>query len=120
MKRKSNKQPWAPSRRDFLKSSGLLLAEMSLLGAPSLANATQSNAAPKGAPNILLILNDQERYLDKLPPGYRLPGKERLQALGTEYTNQQISSCVCTSSRSNIYTGQHIQQTKIGNLLQRV
>ena len=67
----------------------------------------------KRAPNILLIVNDQERYFDKLPPKYHLPGKQRLLDLGTEFTNQQISSCVCTSSRSNIYTGQHIQQTKM-------
>ena len=112
MKRKTEIPLWAPSRRDFLKASSLMLAEMSLFGAPSAASATESTAA-KGAPNILLILNDQERYLDSLPPGYRLPGKERLQETGTEYTNQQISSCVCTSSRSNIYTGQHIQQTKM-------
>ena len=62
---------------------------------------------------LKLIVNDQERYNDRLPPNYRLPGKERLLELGTEFTNQQIASCVCTSSRSNIYTGQHIQQTKM-------
>ncbi len=65
------------------------------------------------APNILLIVNDQERYFDRLPGNFRLPGKERLLQLGTNFTNQQIASCVCTSSRSNIYVGQHIQQTKM-------
>ncbi|MGY8996359.1 MAG: sulfatase-like hydrolase/transferase [Alphaproteobacteria bacterium] len=65
------------------------------------------------APNILFIANDQERYFDQLPSNFRLPGKERLLQLGTNFTNQQINSCVCTSSRSNIYTGQHIQQTRM-------
>ena len=110
--------PWAPSRRDFLKATGLTAAQMNVLWstavaqeAPaSISGTTQSG---KPAPNILLILNDQERYVDKLPPGYKLPGKERLLELGTEFTNQQIASCVCTSSRSNIYTGQHIQQTRM-------
>ena len=43
--------------------------------------------------------------------GYTLPGRARLEELGTSFMNHQIASCVCTSSRSNIYTGQHIQQT---------
>ena len=110
--------PWAPSRRDFLIATGVTAAQMNVLLSSALA---EENPAPglakakggKRAPNILLIVNDQERYFDKLPPKYNLPGKERLLELGTEFTNQQVSSCVCTSSRSNIYTGQHIQQTRM-------
>jgi arylsulfatase len=123
---KKDHQPWAPTRRDFFKAAGLTIVQMNLLWTsggslfPSSALAQETPAKPptklpgsRRAPNILLILNDQERYFDRLPPKYHLPGKERLQELGTEFTNQQISSCVCTSSRSNIYTGQHIQQTKM-------
>jgi arylsulfatase A-like enzyme len=126
MPRKKDGQSWAPTRRDFFKAAGLTIVQMNLLLSsgmnlfPSSALAQETQAKPhtklrgrRRAPNILLILNDQERYFDKLPPKYRLPGKERLQELGTEFTNQQISSCVCTSSRSNIYTGQHIQKTKM-------
>lgn len=118
MNRKTNDRPWAPSRRDFLAASGLTLAQMNLVWSSALAQETSAStaAAPtngKRAPNILFILTDQERYFDRLPPNYRLPGKERLLELGTSFTNQQIASCVCTSSRSNIYTGQHIQQTKM-------
>ncbi len=36
------------------------------------------------------------------------PALQRLQAMGTTFTNHQICSAVCTSSRSNIFTGQHI------------
>jgi arylsulfatase len=32
---------------------------------------------------------------------------------GTTFVNHQINSCVCTSSRSVLYTGQHIQQTRM-------
>ena len=112
------KTPWAPSRRDFLKAAGLTAAQMNMLLPSALAQEKPARVPAKTttgkrAPNILLIVNDQERYFDRLPPRYRLPGKERLLELGTEFTNQQIASCVCTSSRSNIYTGQHIQQTKM-------
>lgn len=58
-----------------------------------------------------MIVTDQERYLEQgdLPPGYRLPGHERLWRQGVTFENHQIASCVCTPSRAVIYTGQHIQ-----------
>ncbi len=78
--------------------------------APALADA----AAPgRGRPNILFLLTDQERYLRELPEGLALPGRERLAKTGVTFTHHQIASAVCTSSRSVIYTGQHIQHTKL-------
>jgi arylsulfatase len=74
----------------------------------------QDNAA--GRPyNIVFILTDQERYFreGELPAGYRLPAHERLAQRGIVFENHRINSCVCTSSRSVIYTGQHIQHTKM-------
>jgi len=68
----------------------------------------------EGGPyNILFILTDQERYFDpsELPKGYALPGRERLRREGVTFANHQIASAVCTSSRSVIYTGQHMQNT---------
>lgn len=65
--------------------------------------------------NILFILTDQERLFrpGELPVGYELPAHERLRKSGTSFVNHRIASCVCTSSRSVIYTGQHIQKTKM-------
>ena len=110
--------PWSPSKGDFLAAAGVTAADLEMArffpiqhDKPAWGAAKSSNG--NRAPNILLILNDQETYLDRLPPNYRLPGKERLSELGTNFTNHQIASCVCTSSRSNIYTGLHIQQTKM-------
>ncbi len=65
--------------------------------------------------NILFILTDQERYFhpSEYPSGYTLPGLARLQRRGVTFTNHHVNSAVCTSSRSVIYTGQHIQHTKL-------
>ena len=111
------------SRREFLESSGLTTLAMSagaLSGLPTMATAaqsgTQSTGPAGGGPfNILFILTDQERYFDPtvLPVGYSLPGRERLQREGVTFTNHQIATSVCSSSRSVIYTGQHIQQTGV-------
>ncbi len=64
-------------------------------------------------PNVLFILTDQERYFPSWPTGYELPGRQRLQELGATFTNHQITSNVCTPSRSTIYTGHHIQRTTV-------
>ncbi|MCC6211211.1 MAG: sulfatase-like hydrolase/transferase, partial [Burkholderiales bacterium] len=49
----------------------------------------------------------------ELPAGYRLPAHERLAKQGTSFVNHRINSCVCTPSRSVLYTGQHIQHTRM-------
>ncbi len=110
------------SRREFLGGTGLTTLALGAGGITaftSLAAAeTELKAATtaSGKPyNILFILTDQERYFDPatLPSGYSLPGRERLRREGTTFVNNQIATSVCSSSRSVIYTGQHIQHTKV-------
>lgn len=96
------------SRRDFVKVTGTAAVAaaggLSLVGSRALAQGS-------GQYNILMIVTDQERYMppEALPPGYKLPGHEKLASRGVVFENHQIASCVCTPSRSVIYTGQHIQ-----------
>ena len=120
---KNDQSPPDETRRELLKTMGTGALATALggqmLGNPAIA-ATPS-AVPKplkaaGAPfNILFILTDQERHFrpDELPRGYRLPAHERLAKKGVVFENHRINSCVCTSSRSVIYTGLHIQQTRM-------
>ncbi|HED1710075.1 TPA: sulfatase-like hydrolase/transferase [Klebsiella variicola subsp. variicola] len=61
--------------------------------------------------NILLITSVQERYFDPYP--FPVPGRERLMASGTTFTNHHICSSVCTPSRSVLYTGLHMPETKM-------
>jgi hypothetical protein len=62
---------------------------------------------PGGSYNILFILTDQERHFrpGDLPKDYRLPAHERLARKGIVFENHRINSCVCTPSRSVVYTG---------------
>lgn len=111
------------SRREFLQSSGLAtlaLGSGAMSGATTVATAAQSTAqaaesAGNGPYNILFILTDQERYFDPatLPGDYTLPGRQRLQREGVSFSNHQIATSVCSPSRSVIYTGRHIQHTKV-------
>ena len=111
------------TRRDVLKMIGVGTVASafgsSLFGSTAAAKATSTRvkmAESDGEPyNILFILTDQERYFHpgELPKDYRLPAHERLSKRGIFFENHHINSCVCTSSRSVLYTGQHIQHTKM-------
>jgi arylsulfatase A-like enzyme len=115
-----NEQAPNAGRRAMLKTlvAGAVASGMSgaeLAAATDQGTALSSAKAPGGPYNILFILTDQERYFrpGELPPDYGLPAHERLLRKGTLFENHRINSCVCTSSRSVLYTGRHIQQTKM-------
>lgn len=115
------------SRRSFIVGTGAVTAasiissKMAFAGKPQDAkgnpetkdysrsqNITPPQAIPEGY-NILFIVSDQERYFEKYP--FPVPGRERLYATGTKFTNHHICSSVCTPSRSVLYTGLHMPQT---------
>jgi arylsulfatase len=108
-------------RRDVLKAFGATavagLAPYSTVMAaePEKPGPATGSSRAGGPYNILLILTDQERHFrpGDLPRDYRLPAHERLVRKGIVFENHQINSCVCTPSRSVLYTGRHIQQTKM-------
>lgn len=121
---KDGPQGISTARRDFLRFTGMGAAALTVGTkglaaasplAASVTGASAQPATPAGPYNFLFILTDQERLFrpGELPLGFTLPGHERLKKAGTTFLNHRIASCVCTSSRSVIYTGQHIQQTKM-------
>ncbi|MFL9998081.1 sulfatase-like hydrolase/transferase [Paraburkholderia sediminicola] len=107
-------------RRMFLKASGAAVTAAIVPGmargaVPSESVSTQGQLSalpdlPAGY-NILFVLVDQERYFDEWPFG--VPGRERLKKSGVSFINHQIAACVCSPSRSTIYTGQHMQHTGV-------
>jgi rhodanese-related sulfurtransferase len=59
-------------------------------------------------PNILLIVTDEERQRIARPAGFSLPARERLAESGVSFDNYYAASAMCSSSRSVLYTGQHV------------
>ena len=114
-------------RREALKGIGAgtvtAAGGLSVLGAgvaatgqaPAPSAGAEAGKSAQAAYNFLFILTDQERYFrpGELPTDYRLPAHERLAKRGIVFESHQINSAVCTSSRSVLYTGQHIQHTKM-------
>jgi arylsulfatase A-like enzyme len=104
-----------PSRRTVVSAGGALLGA-NLLSSPKAAPAQLKlpDKAPETPPpgyNILFVLVDQEHFFEKWP--FPVQGREYLKANGTIFRNHQAASQVCSSARSVIYTGQHIQHTGV-------
>ncbi len=64
-------------------------------------------------PNILIIVTDQEYAHQALPAGVTLPNRDRLRAKGVTFNNHQVTTTVCTPSRSVMWTGQHTPSTRM-------
>ena len=112
------------SRRDFLQTAGIATLAMgsgaiSLTPKTTQAKQSASKKTKAGGAvkpkryNVLFILTDQERYTPELTGKGHWPGRDRLAKMGTTFENHQVCSMVCTPSRSVIFTGQHIQHTKM-------
>jgi len=67
----------------------------------------------KNKPNILMIVVDQEFAHQSIPEGVNLPNRDRLRSQGVTFNNQQVTTTVCTPSRSVMWTGQHTPFTKM-------
>src|SRR5262250_2893819 len=79
-----------------------------------LAQLSLPAKAPEQPPpgyNILFVLVDQERFFEKWP--FPVPGREYLKKFGTAFLNHQGATQVCSSARSTVYTGQHIQHSGV-------
>ena len=112
------------SRRDFLKTTGMgalaagLGASIFNVGSAEAAEAEAASGSAAGGVsakpyNVMFILTDQEQYLPDLMEKGHWPGRDRLAKMSTTFENHQICSAVCTPSRSTIFTGRHIQHTRM-------
>ena len=109
------------SRREFIKLAGLGLTASALAPFPNsaLAGETEAKTLSKKSPkkidgkgyNVVLIVTDQERYFKEYPKSADLVSREKIRNEGVSFDNHYNCSNMCTSSRSVMYTGQHIQHT---------
>ena len=100
-----------PRRRFMALAGGLAAAP--LAGLADATAATPAKPAVAAArpgrrqrqPNVVFVFTDQERYLKDLPPGFSLPGHERLMRRGVSFANHYCPAVMCTSSRAVLLTG---------------
>jgi arylsulfatase A-like enzyme len=108
-----------PSRRTAMASGAALLGTTLLAGGVSQAQApvptAPAAAAMPSGYNILFVLVDQEHFFPTWP--FPVPAREAIKKKAITFLNHQAASCVCSSARSVVYTGQHIQHTGIADNL---
>ena len=115
----SSNDPVNPSRRNLLTSgasalgatllpAGLVNAQMP--GASTTASPISPESPPAGY-NILFVLVDQEHFFPRWP--MPVPAREAIKKKAITFTNHQAASMQCSSARSVIYTGLHIQHSGI-------
>ena len=63
--------------------------------------------------NIVFITTDQERYMKDYPAGTAYEARELLASLGATFEKHYTCATMSTSSRSVIFTGKHITDTKM-------
>lgn len=102
------------SRRTLLKAGGaaLLGGAATLAGVPlPAAQGARRPSAPaslRSRPNIVIIVTDQERYPRHWPAGWadvNLPNRKRLADKGLNFTRAFCNTCMCSPSRSTLFTG---------------
>ncbi len=107
------------SRREFLATLGIVAAGGSLAYAglgglsPAPVTATAATRYANSRPNIVFIINDQERQVQHWPAGWaeeNLPSHQRLAANGLTFTRAFCSTAMCSPSRSTLFTGLHPAQ----------
>lgn len=70
-------------------------------------------------PNLLLILSDQERATQHFPPGWddRLYNLDRLRKNGVDFKRAFCAACMCSPSRSTLFTGKYVTQHQVTETL---
>lgn len=97
-----------PVLRVFAAHAANLALPAAFAAEPYLRAATM-----KAGYNIIFIVTDQERYFSSYPEGTNFRARERLRTIGTTFEKHYVCSNMSTSSRSVIYTGAHITDTKL-------
>ena len=103
------------SRRDFLKTMGLVAAALAV---PGCAGLSQSLMSKGKRPNIVLIMADDMGYSDIGCYGgeIRTPNLDRLAAGGLRFT-QFYNTARCCPTRASLLTGLYQHQTGVGHMM---
>src|SRR5436190_22469695 len=88
------------NRRDLIRS----------VAAPIALAAGGCSTAKRSRPNILLVVADDQSWIDAGAKHLATPAFDRIAREGARFTNSFCASPSCTPSRSAILSGRHVWQ----------
>jgi len=99
----------AVSRRDFLRTTGVVAAGLGATALHPGASLGQARANRQDRPNILYIFTD-EQFADVMScagnADVKTPAMDRLAANGARFSQTYCTSPLCCPSRAGMWTGQ--------------
>lgn len=102
-----------------MKLVRIALSGLSLMLLVPAVQADAAKPAPVQArrPNIIFILNDDQRYdaMGFLNPELRTPNMDRIAREGTYFPNAFVTTALCSPSRASILTGQYMHNHGIAD-----
>lgn len=97
------------TRRQILKRAAAAAPALALGGGTLAREAGAATASsPAAGKNLIIFITDQDRAIQHFPDGWseaNLPGMTRLQQNGVTFDNAFCNSCMCSPSRSSLFTG---------------
>ena len=100
-------------RRSLLVGGAAALAAAQAVNAQTAPTRAPAVRRKGGKPNILLLVNDQQRALADIPSALPLPAHEWLLQRGLSFERYHVNTTPCGPSRSNMYAGMHTQHTGV-------
>jgi len=91
------------SRREFLKAAGFGIASAAIAG-----KLDAKESPPRDKPNIMLVIADDQTYLDSGAYGnkeVKTPNIDRLATQGMRFTRCFTATAMCAPTRQQLYTG---------------
>lgn len=102
-------------RRKPLSRLFLAIGSLTVGYAPAVA-AAEAESEPQ-RPNIIFILNDDQRYdaMGFLDPALKTPNMDRIAREGVYFPNAFVTTSLCSPSRASILTGQYMHNHGIAD-----
>ena len=100
-------------RRTLLAGGSAAIVAAHGARADAAASTPAKPRKRRARPNILLIVNDQERAPADIPASLPLPAHDWLRERGISFDRFHVNTTPCGPSRSSIYTGLHTQHTGV-------
>lgn len=100
--------------RTLARLSGVVAAISASLLPAAAVTATAETRRP---PNIIFILNDDQRFdaMGFLDPSLKTPNMDRIAREGVHFPNAFVTTALCSPSRASILTGQYMHNHGIAD-----